>query len=53
MPAEFRYETFNKFQTGETTMMSTTDMGSRGLNTVKVGQEFINFILSFEKSSSF
>lgn len=36
MPANLRYETFEKFQTGETMILSTTDIGSRGLNTVKV-----------------
>jgi ATP-dependent RNA helicase DDX28 len=36
MPAILRYETFDKFQSGESTILSTTDIGSRGLNTVKV-----------------
>ncbi|CAB3382593.1 Hypothetical predicted protein [Cloeon dipterum] len=42
MRAEFRQETFNKFQSGQSTFLSTTDIASRGLDTLKA-QVILNY----------
>lgn len=40
MPYELRLGKFKKFQNGDVNIMISTDVGSRGLNTIRVNNLF-------------
>lgn len=43
MPAALRVGKFERFQTGDVDVLSTTDMASRGLDTTRVGGQMLHF----------